>query len=175
MNKDNYVDLCSRAAYVGKREKIKPVDEYIKRETVIKGFTDLLQKPGDIYPTDITTMMQRIPAEEVRPVVQGKWGHLSGDEWVCTACGHVISTEGSWEHPLEVGKLYCENCGADMWEERTLPHWEACGDNQPISKDKVYCCPNPVCNKGRLLESQLTNYCPHCGWRLYKPEPPKEE
>lgn len=59
--------------------------------------------------------------------------------------------------------------------ERTIPHWKACGDNQPISNDKVYCCPNPECEKGRLFESQLTNYCPHCGWRLYKPEPQKEE
>lgn len=46
--------------------------DYIEREAVIKGFTDLLQKPGDIYPTDITTMMQKVPAADVKHVVTCK-------------------------------------------------------------------------------------------------------
>ena len=58
---------------------------------------------------------------------------------------------------------------------RILPRWKAFGDNQPFSTDFVYCCPNPECNKGRLFEWQLTNYCPHCGWRLYKPQAAREE
>lgn len=45
---------------------------------------------------------------------QGEWKHLSGDEWLCSECGYVIWTEGSWEHPLERGKDYCEHCGARM-------------------------------------------------------------
>lgn len=45
---------------------------------------------------------------------RGEWKHLGGDEWLCPECGHVIWTEGSWEHPLERGKFYCENCGARM-------------------------------------------------------------
>lgn len=43
----------------------------------------------------------------------GKWVHLGGDEWCCDKCGHVITTEGSWEHPHDIGAKYCENCGAD--------------------------------------------------------------
>lgn len=51
------------------------------------------------------------PAADVAPVVHGRWTHLGGDEWCCSACGFVISTEGSWEKPT---KKYCEDCGAKM-------------------------------------------------------------
>lgn len=52
-----------------------------------------------------------IPAADVAPVVHGHWAHLGGDEWCCSACGFVISTEGSWDKPT---KKYCEDCGAKM-------------------------------------------------------------
>lgn len=86
-------------------------DEYIKREAVIKGFTDLLQKPDYIYPTDITTMMQRIPAEEVRPVVRGEWIYLYDGNYKCSECGEWYSVDVT---PIEAGMFYCSNCGADM-------------------------------------------------------------
>ena len=86
-------------------------DEYIKREAVIKGFTDLLQKPGDIYPTDITTMMQRVPAEDVRSVVRGEWICLYDGNYKCSACGAWYAVE---LEPTEVEMNFCPNCGADM-------------------------------------------------------------
>lgn len=52
-----------------------------------------------------------LPAADVAPVVHGRWAHLGGDEWCCTACGFVITTEGSWDKPT---KKYCEDCGAKM-------------------------------------------------------------
>lgn len=47
---------------------------------------------------------------------KGKWKHMGGDEWCCNQCGNVISTDGSWEHPLSNDrKMYhCNICGADM-------------------------------------------------------------
>lgn len=42
--------------------------------------------------------------------------------------------------------------------------WIECGDNQPISKDKVYCCPK--CGSGRYFKSALTKFCPNCGVKL---------
>ncbi len=51
------------------------------------------------------------PAADVAPVVHGRWAHLGGDEWCCSACGFVITTEGSWDKPT---KKHCENCGARM-------------------------------------------------------------
>lgn len=46
-----------------------------------------------------------------RLVVHARWAHLGGDEWCCSACGFVITTEGSWDKPT---KKYCEDCGARM-------------------------------------------------------------
>jgi hypothetical protein len=59
----------------------------------------------------IENALDFIPAADVAPVVYGRWVHLGGDEWCCSACGFVISTEGSWEKPT---KKYCEDCGAKM-------------------------------------------------------------
>ncbi len=56
--------------------------------------------------------LKELKALKERP--QGEWKHLGGDEWVCSECGHVITTEGSWENPLSTGAYHCENCGADM-------------------------------------------------------------
>lgn len=55
------------------------------------------------------------PAADVAPVVYGQWAHLGGDEWCCSACGFVLTTEGSWDQPT---KKYCEDCGAKMDSER---------------------------------------------------------
>jgi hypothetical protein len=56
-------------------------------------------------------MVARFPVADVAPVVHGRWAHLGGDEWCCSACGFVITTEGSWDKPT---KKYCEDCGAKM-------------------------------------------------------------
>lgn len=53
----------------------------------------------------------KAPAADVAPVVHGKWIHLGGDEWCYSACGFVITTEGSWDKPT---KKYCEDCGTRM-------------------------------------------------------------
>lgn len=54
---------------------------------------------------------ESLPAADVAPVVHGRWTHLGGDEWCCSVCGFVITTEGSWDKPT---KKYCEDCGAKM-------------------------------------------------------------
>lgn len=59
----------------------------------------------------VTTTTTSMPSVEYTPVRYGRWKHLGGDEWFCTNCGFVISTEGSWDKPV---KKYCEECGAKM-------------------------------------------------------------
>ncbi len=59
----------------------------------------------------VLRMIDDAPAADVAPVVHGRWAHLGGDEWCCSACGFVITTEGSWDKPT---KKYCEDCGAKM-------------------------------------------------------------
>ena len=56
-------------------------------------------------------MIADLPTADVAEVKHGEWSHLGGDEWFCTKCGKVISTEGSWEKPTE---KYCSECGAKM-------------------------------------------------------------
>lgn len=58
---------------------------------------------------DIVRQMPAVAPESLR--AHGGWEHLGGDEWCCTHCGHVTSTEGSWIKPQY---LYCPNCGAKM-------------------------------------------------------------
>ena len=65
----------------------------------------------------IKAKIKKALSADVRENVHGEWKHLGGDEWCCPSCGHVIHTEGSWEHPHERGALFCENCGADMRTE----------------------------------------------------------
>ena len=54
------------------------------------------------------------PTADVQEVKHGRWAHLGGDEWCCTCCGFVITTEGAWEEPAE---KYCSYCGAKMGGE----------------------------------------------------------
>lgn len=58
--------------------------------------------------------LSQIPAADVVERKTGKWIHLGGDEWCCSSCGYVITTEGSWEHPIDTDALYCKHCGAKM-------------------------------------------------------------
>ncbi len=59
-----------------------------------------------------TVEMEREQQIEERKT--GRWVHTVGDEWECSECGYVISTEGSWEHPKEIGEDFCKHCGAKM-------------------------------------------------------------
>lgn len=80
--------------------------EYIKRSAVVDLITARYENP-EICTQEINS----ITAADVVPVVHGRWAHLGGDEWCCSACGFVITTEGSWDKPT---KKYCEDCGAKM-------------------------------------------------------------
>lgn len=106
----------------------RKMDEYFKREAAI-AIIEEKQKElcpvgrygrGYVYGSDrekydawdeIIDALENIPAADVAPVVHGRWAHLGGDEWCCSACGFVITTEGSWDKPT---KKYCEDCGAKM-------------------------------------------------------------
>lgn len=107
--------------------------EYIKRKTIINR---IKEHSSNVYGIDLDDPLQfagksvddriceglyeaielinELPCKDVVPVVYGRWTHLGGDEWFCSACGFVISTEGSWDKPT---KKYCEDCGAKMEQE----------------------------------------------------------
>ena len=96
--------------------------EYIKREATIKAIVDSRNRyynsasnqylVGRCDGLDIAAGLLCVAsAADVAPVVYGRWEHLGGDEWCCSACGFVLTTEGSWDKPT---KKYCEDCGAKM-------------------------------------------------------------
>lgn len=80
--------------------------EYIDREAFIEEVKDI-----PMWGSVAVMFADSIPTADVAPMVYGRWVHLGGDEWCCSACGFVISTEGSWDKPT---KKYCEDCGAKM-------------------------------------------------------------
>lgn len=89
--------------------------EYIDREALITKFKKMeLGEHGlveRLFADGVYAVIAAFPAADVAPVVHGRWAHLGGDEWCCSACGFVITTEGSWDKPT---KKYCEDCGAKM-------------------------------------------------------------
>lgn len=96
--------------------------EYTDKKDLIRQITcnmaEFIGTPDDVQKHDeqcnyVICMIEDAPAADVAPVVHAHWAHLGGDEWCCSACGFVISTEGSWDKPT---KKYCEDCGAKMDE-----------------------------------------------------------
>lgn len=94
------------------------MDEYIKRAAIMefpirKDHCDT-ERANEHFIFGIESVLeyvQNLPAADVAPVVRGRWAHLGGDEWCCSACGFIITTEGSWDKPT---KKHCEDCGARM-------------------------------------------------------------
>lgn len=80
--------------------------EYIERSAAIEAAKHAWAK--GLEPSQY---IEALPAADATQVVHGRWAHLGGDEWCCSACGFVITTEGSWDKPT---KKYCEDCGAMM-------------------------------------------------------------
>ena len=95
-------------------------EDLIRKKDAVSRISDLLiiELQGKRLPTwnEIYHAIDDIPSA-VPERKKGKWRHLGGDEWCCTNCGYVVSTEGAWENPKEQGKDYCEHCGSDMRSE----------------------------------------------------------
>ena len=86
---------------------------YIDTDTAYKVLTEYYHHKTKSQHEALKEALSRVPAADVQEVKHGRWEHLGGDEWFCTACIHVITTEGSWERPWQ---KYCEECGASMDE-----------------------------------------------------------
>ena len=87
------------------------MDEYIKRETVIKHLDacmDTIWKPEIVA---LKCFVEGIPAADVAPVRHGKWiekeKYIFGIMYDCSLCEDRILDNG---HPWN----YCPNCGAKV-------------------------------------------------------------
>lgn len=87
--------------------------EYINRKALLQKAWDADTRIGYVQVVDVGDILD-MPVADVAPVVHGRWVHLGGDEWCCSAWGFVITTDGSWDKPT---KKYCEDCGAKIDEK----------------------------------------------------------
>lgn len=91
------------------REKLKKEAESLRVTVMgLRSGKGILAEYAKHYRESFLRMIDEQPTVEP---VRGEWAHIGGDEWCCSNCGHVISTEGIWEKPE---KKFCEECGADM-------------------------------------------------------------
>ena len=104
-------------ALMGNEKAVTAMAEYIEREAALALVRPDAPEDEKAAVTIATAkklvrdIVQRAPTADVAPVVHAHWAHLGGDEWCCSACGFVITTEGSWDKPT---KKYCVDCGARM-------------------------------------------------------------
>ena len=83
-------------------------DDAVSREAV---YQLLMDKASSAYGFgEIRRIVDELPSVTQK---YGKWIHIGGDEWVCSECGEVITTEGSWDKPKD---KYCKECGAKLQE-----------------------------------------------------------
>lgn len=81
--------------------------DYIERQAVLNAYDAVQRKNG---PWRFETLIESVPAVDVRPVVRGRWSekpYLLGTTNVCSVCGE--------NYGMPHGKYnFCPNCGADM-------------------------------------------------------------
>ena len=78
-----------------------------------------------------------MPVADVAPVVHGRWVHLGGDEWCCSECGFVITTEGSWDKPTKnTARIVVQR-----WMEVTMlsRYYDADKLKEMINRQYQYC------------------------------------
>ena len=87
--------------------------DYIRRILAKAQFTGNFQ---DSYPTaQIHALLDTVPAEDVQPVVHGKWIRRKQDIF----CSHCKEESGYTWYGASAFSAYCPNCGARMDLEDT--------------------------------------------------------
>lgn len=91
------------------------MSRYIDADAALKRFEEMHGNESELlncYNADwVVSFLKAQPTADMQEVKHGRWAHLGEDEWCCTCCGFVITTEGAWEEPAE---KYCSYCGAKM-------------------------------------------------------------
>jgi hypothetical protein len=89
--------------------------EYTDKKVLIAIFEKIAKEDENNYfhLDELTQEIFDAPAADVVERKRGEWKYIGGDEWCCSCCGFVASTEGRWEPMMA---KFCEECGADMRE-----------------------------------------------------------
>lgn len=106
--------------------------DYILRDDAVQCAEDIAD---DFYGDDassgalaVAEWLKDIPAADVRPVVHGKWEHISFMTCRCSVCKEVF-------HELE-GDNFCPTCGAEMRAANDRPYGDEgrTGNARPYGK-----------------------------------------
>ena len=88
------------------------MSDYISREAAIEDFEYCTRKNSTWTPQRVKTLLMRIPAADVEPVIYGRWE--PGNQ-ICPVCGEDKFKDldadiwSDWTPPR------CPNCGAKMF------------------------------------------------------------
>ena len=86
------------------------MSDYISREAALADFERCNRKNPTWTPQRVKTLLMRIPAADVDPVRNGRWGKKKGGFWefaACSLCGEKTPTVG-------IIPNYRPNCGAKI-------------------------------------------------------------
>ena len=91
--------------------------EYIERAVAVKVVLRERKPTNSVAQNRMLSIIQRdlltMPADDVVPVVHGRWEQDSDGDWYCTNCDEVVAIcESGRERTYR--KPYCPNCGAKM-------------------------------------------------------------
>lgn len=79
--------------------------DYIERQAVLNAYDAVQRKNG---PWRFETLIESVPAADVRPAVRGRWRWVGQDQWndcyECSQCGKMNTDNSN----------FCPNCGAYM-------------------------------------------------------------
>jgi hypothetical protein len=88
------------------------VNDYIKREDVLRAIWKTSAEHDLFFPAIMLDAIKAIPAADVRPVVRGKWLPSDIPDSILDKCSECGFNTGSFTFH------YCPNCGADMRVEQ---------------------------------------------------------
>lgn len=87
------------------------MDEYIKRESVLKAYEEVQRGYG---PWRFEALIESVPAEEVIPIIHGRWldtgnyGYSKNPIFQCSNCRKEVEDYYIKNHK------FCLHCGAKM-------------------------------------------------------------
>lgn len=96
--------------------------EYIEREAAIEALRECVRAYPNSFYNGIEvarTAILKLPSADVAPVRRGRWvkirplSTLDGT-YYCPCCGHETDIADGEITPIDVGFLFCPNCGAKM-------------------------------------------------------------
>ena len=92
--------------------KVEKVRAYITREDAFKVLTEYYHHKTPEQDAALLEALSRVPTEDVRPVVHGKWVlSIWHGRRICSVCKSETDESGYYNH-----YQFCPRCGADMRE-----------------------------------------------------------